>query len=405
MSIDLLSFDSTRPPLIPAEPDTAPHVLPLDRVDGPTYIIDLEILRRNMAIIDRVQRESGCHALLALKGFSTFAAFDTMRPTLAGCCASGLWEARLGREKFGKQVHSYAPAFSPGDMAEIIDHSDHITFNSVHQWATYRGQCSHKPSLKTGLRINPECSTGSVPLYDPCAPQSRLGVKADQLPLPSDPLLQGITGFHSHTLCQQTTQPLEKTIHAIEERFGRWLPRLDWFNFGGGHHITRSDYDVDHLITLLSDFARKWNLQTYIEPGEAHVYGAGYLVATVLDIVDNDISIAILDVSATSHMPDVLEMPYRPPVTGAGLADEKAFTYRFGSSSCLSGDIVGDYSFDRPLHVGDRIVFEDQAQYTMVKTTFFNGIKHPSIATWDTITGDYQVTRDFTYDDFVSRLG
>ncbi len=358
-----------------------------------------------MQVMQRIQKESGCRVLLALKGFSTFSVFDEMRPYLAGCCASGVWEARLAREKFGGEVHSYSPAFSRADIPEILELSDHVVFNSINQLQQFQDQ-TIDAGVEVGLRINPEYSTGSVGMYDPCAAFSRLGARADEIGTThSDSLLRHLSGFHCHTLCQQTSEPLEKTLGVVEERFGKWLPDLKWFNMGGGHHITRPDYDVDHLIQLIRDFQDRWDLRVYLEPGEAHVYDAGYLVANVLDIVENGTRIAILDVSATSHMPDVLEMPYRPPLEGSGLPGEKAHTYRLGSSSCLSGDIIGDYSFTFPLHVGDRLIFSDQAQYTMVKSTFFNGIRHPAIAAWDPDTGKTEVFREFGYDDFVSRLG
>ncbi|MDF1812208.1 MAG: carboxynorspermidine decarboxylase [Verrucomicrobiales bacterium] len=408
MNIDILSPESAPclyTELLKSTQTGRRHTLPLHQIEGSTYVLDMVKIRENMSILDRVQRESGCEVLLALKGFSTYCAFDEMRPYLAGCCASGLWEARLAREKFGKQVHTYSPAFSDSVIDSIIGYSDHITFNSLSQWNRYRNICREKKSLKCGLRINPECSTGRVPLYDPCAPFSRLGVRAEELALAGEKVWKGISGLHCHTLCQQTTEPLELTLRRIEEKFGAWLGRLEWFNFGGGHHITREDYDVDHLISLVKEFSERWQLKVYLEPGEAHVLDAGCLVASVLDVIHNGMDIAILDVSATSHMPDVLEMPYRPPVTNSGNPGEFRYTYRLGSPSCLSGDIIGDYSFKKPLKVGDRIVFEDQAQYTMVKTTNFNGIQHPSIAMWDSETGHYEVSRQFTYDDFVSRLG
>jgi carboxynorspermidine decarboxylase len=383
----------------------ATHDLPLEKIEGSSYVIDLARIRHNMRILDRVQKEAGCEILLALKGFSTISVFPEMRPWLAGCCASGLWEARLAREEFGKQVHTYSPGYSPSTFAEIFELSDHLTFNSLSQWRTFREVCLAYPLKKVGLRINPECSTGPVPLYDPCAPFSRLGVRADELEAAGDEIFDGLTGLHSHTLCQQTTEPLELTIRAIEKKFGRWLSQLDWFNFGGGHHITRSDYDVDHLIALVKDFAKRWGLRVYLEPGEAHVINAGYLVTTVLDVIENGMDLAIIDISATSHMPDILEMPYRPPLRDAGEPGEKAFTYRLGSPSCLAGDVFGDYSFDHPLKIGDKLVFEDQAQYTLVKTSYFNGIQHPAISIWDSETGEFYVTRIFDYSDFLNQKG
>lgn len=376
----------------------------LQEFPSPCYVLDLAQLRKNMRLLNHIQSEANCSILLALKSFATWSAFDQMSPFLSGCCASGVWEARLGREKFGGEVHTYAPAFTDEDVSELLQITDHLTFNSLSQWFHFRTQVlTHKRSrhMKFGLRINPEASTSSYALYDPCAPMSRLGIRSSQL---KGADMAGITGFHSHTLCQQGVDALETTLHAIEEKFSFWLPQLQWINLGGGHHITREDYDVNRLIKVLKRFSGKWNLKVYLEPGEAHVYKAGYLVASVLDIVENEMDIALVDVSATAHMPDVLEMPYRPPLAGSGEAGEKTHTYRIGSTTCLSGDIIGDYSFDQPLKAGDRILFEDQAQYTLVKTTMFNGIKHPAIALWDPDLGELRVVREFGYEDFRSRL-
>ena len=274
----------------------------------------------------------------------------------------------------------------------------------MRQWRRFRSTAlvhQRAGAIEFGLRINPECSTGEVELYDPCSPFSRLGVTARQL---DGADLSGISGLLCHSLCQQNSEALEITLAAVEKRFARWLPRMRWFNMGGGHHITRPDYDVDHLIQLVRHFREKWDLEVYLEPGEAHVLNAGVLVASVLDLTHNGMDIAILDVSATAHMPDVLEMPYLPPVADSAEPGEKAFTYRLGSSTCLAGDVIGDYSFDQPLEIGDRVVFEDQAQYTMVKTTMFNGVKHPAIATWDAESGELNVVREFRYEDFRDRL-
>ncbi len=378
---------------------------PLVELPSPCYVIDLARLRKNMRLLQHVQDQAGCKIMLALKGFSTFAAFPHMTPYLAGCCASGVWEARLAREEFNKEVHTYSPAFAPKDIPEILNLTDHLVFNSLNQWNHFRRDIAkHRrgKDIHVGLRINPEHSTAKHSMYDPCAPNSRLGVRADQL---KDQDLSGVSGFLCHSLCQQTSVPLEATIQAIEERFGEWLPQMEWFNFGGGHHITRSDYDVDHLIEIISAFRKRWNLQVYMEPGEAHVLNTGHLIASVLDVVENGKNIAILDVSATAHMPDVLEMPYTPPLAGAAKPGEKAHEYRLAAATCLSGDIIGDYSFDHPLEIGNRIVFTDQAQYTMVKTTTFNGVKHPSIALWDAERGQLDVVREFSYEDFRSRLG
>ncbi len=396
---DALSFPWTGQ----ADP-AASAILPIQDLPTPCYVIDLVKLRSNMQFLDRIQHRANCNILLALKGFATWSVFEHMSPYLAGCCASGVWEAQLAREKFGREIHAYAPAFTPEDVTELLGFTDHLTFNSLSQWNRFRSEALSHPrshEVEFGLRINPQCSTGKVPLYDPCAPHSRLGITAEQL---ASADLNGITGLHCHTLCQQNSTALEFTLAAIEEQFAPWLPKMRWFNMGGGHHITKPDYDADLLVKLVRDFSQRWDLQVYLEPGEAHVVDAGYLVASVLDVIHNGMDIAILDISATAHMPDVLEMPYRPPVSNSGKPGEKPFTYRLGAPTCLSGDVMGDYSFDKPLEPGDRIVFEDQAQYTMVKTTMFNGIKHPAIATWNSETGEVSVVKEFGYEDFRDRL-
>lgn len=318
---------------------------------------------------------------------------------LDGVCASSPWEARLGREEFDREVHAFAAAYSEADIRELLILCDEIDFNSFAQWKKFKPFFQGLEKPKVGLRINPECSTGRTPMYDPCAPHSRLGITRDQFDGES---LDGISGLHFHTLCEQNADALEITLKAVEEKFGEFLPQMAWVNFGGGHHITRDDYDIDLLCRLINDFKAKYGVQVILEPGEAVALNTGVLIATVLDVVENNGPIAILDCSCTCHMPDVLEMPYRPGIAGAGEADEKAHTYRLAGMSCLAGDVIGDYSFDEPLKAGDRLVFEDMAHYTMVKTTMFNGIKHPSIAIQ---RGDnVEIVREFHYEDYKNRL-
>lgn len=370
---------------------------------SPAYVIDLGRLRRNLAILADVQQRSGATILFALKAFSFWPLFPLMAQTLQGVCASSPWEARLGREEFGGEVHSFAAAFKTEDVEELLTISDHLVFNSFSQlerfrplWEKQRGRVS------IGLRVNPQHSEGTVPLYDPCAPQSRLGIPRAEF---DGRTLAGVEGLHFHTLCEQLFEPLERTAAVFEEKFGAFLPQMKWINFGGGHHITREGYDIDGLIRLVRYFQDKYGVAVYLEPGEAVVIGTGLLVGEVLDIVHNEVANAILDVSATCHMPDVLEMPYRPLIYGAADPQEKPFTYRLGGPSCLAGDIVGDWSFDQELRPGDRLVFEDMAHYTMVKTTTFNGIQHPHLCTYEPDTRELTVVRRFGYEDFRNRLG
>ncbi|MBT8041534.1 MAG: carboxynorspermidine decarboxylase [Pontiella sp.] len=383
----------------------------------PVYIVDEELIRSNCEMLASLKERTGCKILLALKGFAMWPLFPLIRTYLDGVCASSPWEARLGREEFGGEVHTYAAAYSDSDFNELLTLCDEIDFNSFAQWERFgralkvgRGVPTPpttngraEPSLpKFGLRINPECSTQPKEhaLYDPCAPKSRLGIRRSDF---EGQNLDGISGLHFHTLCEQNAQDLQTTLMAVEEQYGEFLPQMEWVNFGGGHHITREDYDVDLLCKLINDFKAKYDVQVILEPGEAVALNAGVLVASVLDLIDNEGAIAILDVSCTCHMPDVLEMPYRPGVEGAGLPDEKPHTYRLAGLSCLAGDVIGDYSFDEPLQIGDRIVFQDMAHYSMVKTSFFNGIQHPDIAILR--SGKLERIRSFTYQDYKRRLG
>lgn len=389
------------------------------QVATPSFVVDAAALDRNLAILADVKQRTGCRILLALKAFSMFSVFPRMKRVLDGCCASSVHEARLGREAFGGEVHAFAAAFSEDEMRELAGLVDHITLNSFAQWHQFqRVLAETNASVTCGLRINPEHSEGHTELYDPCAPGSRLGVRRDAFP---GQVLTGLTGLHSHTLCEQNAEPFARTVAAIEAKFETLLPHFAWFNFGGGHHIPREDYNIDLLCDTLNAFrARHPHITTlYLEPGEACALNAGTLVATVLDVVENTLPIAILDASCACHMPDVMEMPYRPRVfrdatwqgesTPGPQADRgcdpgvKAHTVRLAGASCLAGDIIGDWSFDTPLKPGDRVVFEDMAHYTMVKTNTFNGIRLPSIVLRET-DGTPRVIRAFGYADFKSRL-
>ncbi len=374
------------------------------RVPSPCFVVDEAALEENLRTLDGVQRASGAKILLALKAFSMWSLAPLVARYLKGTCASGLHEARLGREEFGGEVHTFSAAYTAADLAEILAISDHVVFNSVAQWERFGALAAaahaRRPGLRFGLRVNPERSEGSRPMYDPSAPHSRLGIPRSQLA----GNLAGISGLHFHTLCEQDFPPLARTVAAFEGKFGEFLPRMEWVNFGGGHHITRAGYQVEDLVRLVRDFRDRHRVEVYLEPGEAVALDAGVLVAEVLDLPWNGMPLAVLDTSATCHMPDVLEVPYRPRILGAGDAGRLEHTYRLGGQTCLAGDVIGDYSFAAPLRVGDRLVFEDMAIYTMVKTTTFNGIGLPAIAIWNSATDALRIVREFGYDAFRSRL-
>ncbi len=370
----------------------------IEGIETPVYILEEERLEENLRLLDRVQRESGAKILLALKGFAFQASFDLVGRYLHGCCASGLHEARLARERMGKEVHTYAPAFKESEFDAIAELSDHIVFNSHAQWRKFRDRVPQRVSC--GLRINPEVSSAPTDLYNPCAPYSRLGITQAALERED---LEGIEGLHFHALCEQDADALERVLEGVEEKFGTLIGRMKWVNFGGGHHITRAGYDLERLIGLVREFRKRYGVEVYLEPGEAVGWRTGVLVATVLDIVHNGIDIAILDTSAEAHMPDTIIMPYRAEVRGAAKAGEKPYTYRLGGNTCLAGDIMGDYSFDRPLKVGDRIVFEDQIHYTIVKNTTFNGIKLPDLAILRK-DGALEIVKKFGYEAYASRV-
>jgi carboxynorspermidine decarboxylase len=376
--------------------------LDLRRVDSPAFVIDLAALEDNLRLLAQVQRSAGCGILLALKGFAAWSTFSLVGKYLEGVAASGPDEARLGREELGKQVHTYCPAFDEASLLEAIRYSDHVTFNSPSQIGRFRALVDeHRSDTSFGLRINPEHSEVEVPIYDPCASGSRLGTTRKQL---VDADLRGIEGLHFHTLCELGADALQRTLAVVEDRFAPWLKEAEWVNFGGGHHITRPGYDLDLLVDLVRAFKDEHEVEVFLEPGEAIGLNTGVLIASVLDVVENDGPIAILDTSATAHMPDVLEMPYRPQVRGAAEPGTLPHTYRLGGLSCLAGDVIGDYSFRHRLEIGDKLVFEDMAHYTMVKTTTFNGVRLPSIALYDPRDESYRVQRRFTYEDYRNRL-
>ena len=385
----------------------------LDNIPTPSYVIDEGKIIENCKILKGISERTGCRILLAQKAFSMFSLYPLIAKYLDGTTASGLYEARLGHEEFPGEVHVFCPAYKEDEIDELAAICDHIVFNSNAQLMKYarmlrpdrfgsegdakRGRTRH---VSLGLRVNPECSTQDHAIYDPCAPGSRLGVRACDL---NPAVFEYIDGLHFHTLCEQNSDALEETLKAFEEKVGKYPGRLKWVNFGGGHHITRADYDRDRLIRLVRDFKARWGVEVYLEPGEAIALNAGYLVTHVCDMVKNDIDIAILDASAACHMPDVLEMPDRPPLFASGLAGEKKYTYRLASRTCLAGDIIGDYSFDSELKEGDILSFEDMAIYSMVKNNTFNGMSLPDIGILHT-DGSYEVVKRFGYEDFKSRL-
>ena len=368
---------------------------------SPCWVLEEQKLIDNLEIIGRIRRESGAKILLALKGYALWKSFESCKPYLDGCCASGLHEAMLAHETFGKEVHTYAPAFKEEEIEEIAAISHHMVFNSPAQIKKFAKIAKGaNPNLSVGLRVNPEYSESPKEIYNPCGVHSRLGTTIQNL---DKDVLSLCEGLHFHALCEQDADALEKVLEHFETKFGKHIPQMKWVNFGGGHHITRKGYDTDKLIKLIREFKAKYKVEVYLEPGEAIGWKTGSLVTTVLDIMHNGIEIAILDSSAEAHMPDTIIMPYRAEVSGAGKRDEKRHNYRLCGNTCLAGDVMGDYSFDVPLKAGDRVVFEDQMHYTMVKATTFNGIKLPSIAI-KKCDGSMEIVRDFGYEDFKARL-
>ena len=379
--------------------------LDLSRLPSPCFVVDEVAIERNLATLKAVADASGAKVLAALKAFSMWELGPLTGRYLHGTCASGLHEALLGKECYGGEVHVFSAAYSEADLVEILKIADHVVFNSCSQWVRFqpliRAAKAARPQLSFGLRINPEHSEGAVPIYDPCAPGSRLGIPLSQL---DESVLDGITGLHFHTLCQQDFGPLDRTLAVIELKFGNLLHNMTWVNFGGGHHITHPDYDREQLAIRIREFSARYQVQVYLEPGEAVAIGTGVLTSEVLDITFNQLPQALLDTSATCHMPDLLEMPYRADITGADEPNVLAHTYRLGGLTCLAGDVLGDYSFAKPLKVGQRLVFEDMSHYTMVKTTTFNGARLPSLAVWNSETNALKIVKTFGYQDFKSRL-
>ena len=373
----------------------------LKALPTPCYVVDEARLIKNLELLRHVQQETGCHILLAQKCFSMFRLYPLMGEYLAGTTASGIFEARLGHEEMGKENHVFAPAFKTEDMQELVQICDHIVFNSIAQLEKHR-ELWQNANTSVGIRINPECSTQEAEhaIYDPCAVGSRLGVTLANFP---EELPEGVEGLHFHTLCEQNSDDLVTTFKAFEAKFGKFFSQLKWLNLGGGHHITRADYDVEALIDLVKYIRSTYGVEVYLEPGEAVALNAGYLVTEVLDIVHNGMDILILDASAACHMPDVLEMPYRPPLRYGYEANEKAHTYRLSSMTCLAGDVIGDYSFEQSIKVGDKLIFEDMAIYSMVKNNTFNGMPLPDIVLLKK-DGSTELVRRFGYEDFKGRL-
>ena len=373
-------------------------------IPSPCFVLEEARLERNLAIFARVQQQAPVKVMLALKGFALFPSFPWIRQVLAGASASSLWEAQLAAAEFGKEVHVYAPAYREEDLPAILPLATHLVFNSLSQWENFRSLVQNSPQiLGIGLRINPQYSPVTTALYNPCVPGSRLGISPEQL---GDRLPAGITGFLSHNLCESDSYALEKTLGYIEEYFGHWLSQINWLNLGGGHLMTRQDYDLDHAITVLNNFHQRYpHLSLILEPGSAIAWETGFLLSQVRDIIPTaEFTHAMLDVSFTAHMPDCLEMPYRPVIRSAHEPQTGETIYRMGGSSCLAGDFMGDYSFDQALQIGDRLIFEDMMHYTLVKTTMFNGVPHPAIGILKK-DGSFELWREFGYQDYRDRLG
>jgi len=372
--------------------------LDLKRIETPVFIVDETYLERNLKILKSVKERTDCKILLALKGFAMHSTFPLMRKYLDGVCASSPHEARLGREEFGKEVHAYGPAYGEKEMKDLLKYSDTIVFNSFGQFEKFRGEVLGK--VDVGLRVNPGYAEVENPLYNPCVLNSRLGIPYKEFRGKS---LEGIDGLHFHAMCEQNSDVLARILKRFEDKFSRYFSEMKWVNFGGGHHITRPDYDVDLLCRLVENFKEEYGVQVYLEPGEAIALHTGVLVAGVRDVINNGMDIAILDTSAETHMPDVLAMPYRPEIIGAGKPRQYKYTYRLGGQTCLAGDVIGDYSFKKKLKTGDKLVFLDMAHYTMVKTTTFNGVKLPDIAI-NRKKGGVKVVKRFWYSDYRNRL-
>lgn len=374
----------------------------IDKLPSPCYIVDERLLKKNLEVLDYVQKESGANIILATKAFSMFSTFPLIGKYLKGVTSSSLFEARLGYEEMGKQVHIFSPAYREDEFEDIMKYSDHIIFNSFNQWKLYRYRVKNykDKKIQCGIRINPEYSEIETDIYNPCFENSRMGVTLKNF---EENDLDGIDGLHFHTMCEQNSDTLARTIKVVDEKFGKYIKNMKWLNFGGGHHITRDDYDLKTLIESVLYMKNKYNVEIYLEPGEAVALNSGFLVSTVLDITNNGMDLAILDTSAACHMPDVLEMPYKPNIIGSGKPYEYEYTYRFGGPTCLAGDIIGDYSFKEPLQIGDKLIFCDMAIYSMVKNNTFNGINLPSIVKYSEENG-VEIIKEFGYEDFKGRL-
>lgn len=366
----------------------------------PYYYVDETLLINNLKILKSVKKRSGAKILLAQKAFSMFSLYPLIAQYLDGTTASSLHEVKLGHDEFGGETHIFSPAYIDREFEEILENCEHMVFNTPTQWSKFRARAL-AAGIDCGLRINPEYSTQEHTMYDPAAAGSRLGTTLGNF---DETLLEGLSGLHFHTLCEQNSDALKETLAVIEEKFGKYLPDMKWLNFGGGHHITRADYDIETLVSEVIRIQNKYDLQVYLEPGEGVVLNTGFLETTVIDFVENSgVMNAILDASATTHMPDVIEMPYRPFIIGSGEAGEKVYTYRLGGPSCLAGDVIGDYSFDHPLEIGEVLTFTDMAHYSMVKNNTFNGIGLPSIAI-KRASGEMELVKSFGYEDFKMRL-
>jgi carboxynorspermidine decarboxylase len=381
----------------------------LNKIPTPCYICDECALERNLRVLGSVQEKSACKIILALKGFAMFSMFPLIRKHLKGTAVSSLDEARLGFEEFGAEVHVYAPAYKDDEFESLLSYADHISFNSFSQWRRFKPIISKykKKKIERGIRINPQHSEVKYPIYDPCSKHSRLGVTAEQF---KDEDLDGISGLHFHNLCGLNADALERTLKVLEANFGHYIKQMKWMNFGGGHHITREDYDIDKLCELIIDFKERYQVDIYLEPGEAVALNSGVLAASVLDIIHNEMDVAILDTSAAAHMPDVIEMPYKPKILGASSTGNEhpvtsnKYIYKLTGLTCLAGDVIGDYSFPEPLQVGSKLIFLDMAHYTMVKNNAFNGIRLPSIAICNSKTGQVRVVKEFRHEDYKNRL-
>ncbi|MBE6070623.1 MAG: carboxynorspermidine decarboxylase [Clostridium butyricum] len=374
----------------------------ITKLPSPCYLVDERLIEKNLKILDYVQKKTGAKIILATKAFSMFSTFPLIGKYLKGVTSSSLFEARLGYEEMGKEVHIFSPAYREDEFEEIMKYSDHIIFNSFNQWKLYKDRIKNykDKNIECGIRINPEYSEIETDIYNPCSKNSRMGITLENF---EEDEFEGIDGLHFHTMCEQGSDVLERTIKVVDEKFGKYIKKVKWINFGGGHHITRDGYNLEKLIDSILYIKNKYNVDVYLEPGEAIALNAGFLVSTVLDIMKNGMNIAILDTSAECHMPDVLAMPYRPHIINSGMPNEYKYTYRFGGPTCLAGDIIGDYSFKEPLKIGDKLVFCDMAIYSMVKNNTFNGINLPAIVKYSEEKG-VEVIKEFGYEDFKNRL-